>query len=62
MYLNMYLNMYLCIKIMEVAYIYIYVCADVNETTSLLSSLAGQEILADPRLCLSTFKLNIHKT
>ena len=39
---------------MEVAYIYIHVCADVNETTSLLASLAGQESLADPRLCLST--------
>ena len=35
---------------------YIYVCADVNETTSLLAGLAGQESLADPRLCFSTFK------
>ena len=52
----MYLNMYLHLKIMEVAYIYIYVCADVNETTSLLGGLAGQESLAGLRLCLSTFK------
>ena len=40
---------------MQVAYIYIYIC-DVNKTTSLLGSLAGQESLAGYRLCLSTFK------
>ena len=39
--------------IMKVAYIYI--CADVNETTSLLGGLR-QESLAGPRLCLAMFK------
>ena len=51
----MYLYIYLISKSWKLL-TYIYVCAHVNETTSLLAGLAGQENLADLRLCLSTFK------
>ena len=51
----MYLLIYLISKSWKLL-TYIYICADVNETTSLLAGLAGQESLADPRLCFSTFK------
>ena len=53
----MYLHIYLISKSWKFP-TYIYICADVNETTSLLAGLAGQESLAIMIICGKILQLN----